>query len=118
MIGKRLGDSHHLGHVFHCKKYDGGKQFGSGVTFCKMYLAGIQDHCPLPDGRELMTHLKALEKCIPGQNILKKFSERRNIPLAVSQLVHDLAFGVLRLDLERPVERFIGRHHAKIFIKN
>jgi hypothetical protein len=83
-----------------------------------MNLSRIQYHGLITYGWEFMHNFKTLEKGLLWQYIFKQFAQGRNIPLTISQLVHEIVFGVLWFDLECFIKGFIRSHDTEFLVEN
>src|SRR5271165_623033 len=81
-------------------------------------LAGVEQHYPPSDGREVMFPLKIVEDRTQGNNIFKEVSQDRDIPLAVAQLVNQPVLGFFERDLKSLVEGAIRGSDTQRSVKN
>ena len=82
----RRSSAHLLGHILDRQ------QHGHGVLPPRrLDAARVEKHVFAPDLGELMLHRKLLELRVLGAQGLEQRPQRRNIPLAVAELVEDLS---------------------------
>ena len=100
-----------FGHVFH-------GQHQQLPVMARLKLAGVEQHHPPSDDREVMLPLKIVEDRTQGNNIFKEVSQDRDIPLAVAQFVNQAVLGFFERDLKSLVEGAIRGSHAQRGVKN
>ncbi len=81
-------------------------------------LAGVQQHDPAPDARKDMVDLEVIHGGAVGKDGLQQQPQRRDVPLAIAQVVEQAALGLAGNDLEGLVERTAGRQHAKLGVQH
>src|SRR5665647_1531830 len=81
-------------------------------------LPGIDQHCALSNGREIMLNLEPFNRCTMGDHALKQGAQRGDIPLPVSEVVNMTSLGLIGARAERLIERTIGRCDVYIFFEN
>jgi hypothetical protein len=82
------------------------------------HLTSAQQHRATPNGFKLARHFQIIKKTVPGQNLLQECSQFGNVPLAVTQLMHEAVLCLRRGDAKMFVERFVRRLHAQVRIEN
>ena len=83
-----------------------------------VHAASVQEHHPAPDGREVVRDLEIVEGCLLGQDFFKQAAEAGDIPLAVAQVVDQLALSVVTRDLEGPIKGAVGRPDSQLSVEN
>jgi len=114
MVRKLIGDAHHLRHILYSEKDDRRKS----AVVLKIYLSGVEEHHLAADPREVVGDFKAPKERILREDLLEELSERRYVPLSVSELVHDFLFRIFRLHLERLIEWMISRDDPELFVQD
>ena len=89
------------GHVFH-------GQDQQLAVVAGLELAGVEQHHPAADHRERVVEFEVLEDGTFGNDVLEQRPQVRDVPLAVSQLVDEAAFGLPGGDVERLVKGAVG----------
>ena len=81
-------------------------------------LARIQEHDARPDLRKLVLHLKVVQHTVIGSDLFQQRAQGRNIPLAITQRVQQLALRFLPVDAECQVERAACRNDAQVLVED
>ena len=71
-----------------------------------------------PDARKIMFDFVVFHGPLFGENFSQQHAKLRNIPLTVSQVIQELALGMVGLDLEFQIERLARSNDTKILIEN
>src|SRR5439155_17815625 len=71
-----------------------------------------------PDFFKIVRDLELVKEIASGDDIFQQFAQFGNFPLAVAQLKNRAAFGFRRRDLERVVERLVGRIDVQVGAQN
>src|SRR5271165_4616458 len=73
-------------------------------VMARLKLAGVEQHHPPPNGREVMLQLKVVKDRTLGDNIFQEGSQVGNVPLAVAQLVNQAVLGFFDRDFKGLIE--------------
>src|SRR5271170_6929713 len=84
----------------------------------RLKLAGIKQHHPASDGREIMLQLEVVKNRTFGNNIFQESSQVGDIPLAVAQLVNQAVFSFFERDFKGLIEGPVARSHAQGRVEN
>ncbi|OPZ83616.1 MAG: hypothetical protein BWY76_02192 [bacterium ADurb.Bin429] len=74
----------------------------------------IQQHHARAKFREVMRHRKIRHHLLFRQYFLQQRAQQRDIPLPVSHVVQQPAFGILRRDVKRPIKRRVRALHPQV----
>lgn len=80
--------------------------------------AGVQDHDPAAEGREVVLDLEPFEWLVLGEHFLQQAAEAGDVPLAVAQVVQEAAPDILGGLPEVAVEGAVGRPHAEVAVQD
>src|SRR6202011_5482719 len=82
------------------------------------YLASIQQHRPLADRRKDALDLIFLARRVVRDDVLKECTQRRNVPLAVAQLIEQMTLSFFWGHIECAVERSACDNNAKRIVEH
>ena len=71
--------------------------------------AGVEQHAPRADRREVVLDLEVMDGDLPGDRLLQQRPQAGDVPLAVAEVVDEAALRLLLRDVERPVEGGVRR---------
>jgi hypothetical protein len=80
--------------------------------------ARIQEHDAPSDARKIMLHIVVFHGSSLREIFPQEHAKLRNIPLAVTEVIQELAQGIHGIDFERQIEGLARGNDAKILIKN
>src|SRR5659263_68133 len=71
-------------------------------------LTGIEQHCFLTNGLELMRNLVVIELCLFRKDLLKQRLKRWDIPLSVSNVIDQIPNSFIGCHFEGTIEAVVG----------
>jgi len=101
-----------LGDVFYRKQ-----QSYVGVSFVE-YLTGVEEHYTPSDRWKFVLDLVGLDSSVFRDYVFQKIPQRRDVPLAIAQLVEQSALGFLRLHPKDPVKGPARGHYPQVSVKH
>ena len=93
------------------------QQGGVRVGFVE-YLTRVEQQRAATDRRKVVLDLVGLDRSVLGNDLFQKLAKRRDVPLAVGQLVKQAALSIVGRDCERLVERAARRDHPEIAVEH
>ena len=84
----------------------------------RLKLAGIQQHHPASDDREIVLQLEVVKDRTFGNNIFQQSPQVGDVPLAVAQLVNQAVFSFFGRDLKGLIEGPVAGSHAQGRVEN
>lgn len=71
-------------------------------------LTRVDPHDALTDGLEVMLNHEVIDSTALWKDILQQFTQLRNVPLSIAKIVNRTPLCLMRLDMKRIVEGFVG----------